>query len=66
MEAEDQSDLLIKLFTNITSQIQHVGVQVHEDNLYYNDNNNAWSYILFILLVFAGSFTALMCNYFKK
>ena len=57
---------MIDIYQNITLQIQDLGVKTKEAGLYFNDYKNAWVYIVFVLLVFAWSFTALMCNYFKK
>ena len=57
---------LLDIYANISSQIKELGVKTKEAPLYFNDNNNSWIYILFVAVIFAGSFTALMCNYFKK
>ena len=57
---------LSEIYLNISSQIKDLGVKTKEAPLYFNDNSNAWIYILFVAVIFASSFTALMCNYFKK
>ena len=62
----DRKEFLLEIYKNISFQIQDIGVKTKEANLYYNDNRNAWFYIVFVLFVFAGSFTALMRNYFKR
>ena len=66
MSTSDHQGLMIDIYQNISFQIKDLGIKTQEANLYYNDYTNAWIYIVFVLLVFAGSFTALMCNYFKK
>ena len=63
---KDKKDLLFVIYKNISFQIQDIGIKTKEANLYYNDNKNAWFYIMFVLFVFAGSFIALMRNYFKR
>ena len=57
---------LMEIYSNISNQIKDLGVKTKEAPLYFNDNKNSWIYILFVAVVFASSFTALMCNYFKK
>ena len=50
------------MYQNISSHIKELELKTK----YYNDNKNAWYYIVFVILVFAGSFTGLMLNYFRK
>ena len=50
------------MYQNISSHIKDLELKTK----YYNDNKNAWYYIVFVILVFAGSFTGLMLNYFRK
>ena len=64
-ELED-IQVITSMYKNISLLIQDLGVQAKEANLYFNDNNNAYIYILFVLCVFAVSFTGLMFNFFKK
>ena len=54
------------MYKNISLLIQDLGVKAKEANLYFNDNSNAYIYILFVLFFFAISFTGLMFNFFKK
>ena len=35
-------------------------------SVYYDDSHNAYKYIIFVLLIYAVSFTGLMFNFFKK
>ena len=63
---ETSADHTWEFYNNISSQIKDLVVKTKEAPLYYNDNINAWIYILFVALIFAGCFTALMCNYFNK
>lgn len=58
--------VLRSMYENITSLIKDLGVTAKEANLYYNDNKNAYIYILFVLCIFAISFTGLMFNFFRK
>ena len=59
-------DFWMEMYQNISSQIKNLGIKSKEASLYYNDNKHAWYYIVFVILVFAGSFTGLMLNYFRK
>ena len=56
----------MEMYQNLSGQIKDLGIKTKEASLYYNDNKNAWYYIIFLILVFACSFTGLMLNYFRK
>ena len=64
--SETDFHVLHSMYQNISILIQDLGVKAKEANLYYNDNRNAYIYILFVLCVFAISFTGLMFNFFRK
>ena len=66
MDRNDTEYFWMEMYQNISSQIKNLGVKSHQASLYFNDNRNAWYYIVFVILVFAGSFTGLMLNYFRK
>ena len=61
-ERNHTENFWMNMYQNISSHIKDLELKTK----YYNDNKNAWYYIVFVILVFAGSFTGLMLNYFRK
>ena len=61
-ERNNTDNFWVNMYQNISSHIKELELKTK----YYNDNKNAWYYIVFVILVFAGSFTGLMLNYFRK